>query len=121
MRSNFDSFNGLGATIVAVSQDDAEDVNEYWKENSIPFLCLPDPEGKLKALYHQESKMGPLPALFVIGKNGNIVLAHYGKSMKDIPTAESLLALIKESEKTAPNEANQPFERPHSPPADILY
>jgi len=108
MRSNFDKFNALGATIVAVSQDDAEDVNEYWQENSIPFLCLPDPEGKLKALYHQESKMGPLPALFVIGQAGEIIMAHYGKSMKDIPTAESLLGIIEKVQGTPTTQVESP-------------
>lgn len=95
MRSTYAQFQALGATVVAVSQDDAEDVNEYWQENNIPFLCLPDPEGTLKALYHQKSNMGPLPAVFIIGKSGKIHLAHYGTSMKDIPTADALLKLLK--------------------------
>ena len=95
MRSHYEKFRALGASVVAVSQDDADDVNEYWQEHKIPFLCLPDPEGQLKALYHQESRMGPLPAVFIIGQDGNIDLAHYGTGMKDIPTAEFLLQRIK--------------------------
>ncbi len=94
MRDNYDKLTSAGAKIVAVSQDDAEDVNEYWKENSIPFVCLPDPESKLKTLYRQQSSMGPLPAVFIIDKNGTIQLAHYGSGMKDIPTIGTLLGIL---------------------------
>ena len=94
MRDSHDLYTKAGATVVAVSQDDAEDVTEYFDENNIPFACIPDPEGKLKALYNQHSKMGPLPAVFVINQQGQLELAHYGESMKDIPTSEELLKLI---------------------------
>jgi peroxiredoxin len=95
MRSEYEKFTAAGVKIVAVSQDDAEDVNEYWKEHDIPFVCVPDPEGELKALYNQHSKMGPLPAVFVIDRQGRLALAHYGESMKDIPTAAELLELAR--------------------------
>jgi peroxiredoxin len=94
MRDNYDKFTGAGTKIVAVSQDDAEDVNEYWSENSIPFVCLPDPDSKLKKRYNQQSGLAPLPALFIIDKNGTIRLAHYGTGMKDIPTIEELLKIV---------------------------
>ena len=91
MRDSYGEFERAGVTVVAVSQDDAEDVNEYWQENRIPFVCIPDPDGKLKGLYHQQSKLGPLPALFVIDREGVIRLAHYGDGMADIPAAAALL------------------------------
>ena len=94
MRDNYARFASSGATVIAVAQDDAEDVNEYWKEESIPFLCLPDPDSVLKNLFHQESKMGPLPAVFIIDTKGTIQFAHYGTGMKDIPTVEDLLSRI---------------------------
>ncbi len=94
MRDNHERFTKAGATIVAVSQDDAEDVNEYWSENNIPFVCIPDPDGRLKDLYNQQSKMGPLPAVFVIGTDGALELAHYGEDMKDIPDVDELLKLL---------------------------
>jgi peroxiredoxin Q/BCP len=95
MRSRYEEFVDAGAAIVAVSQDDAEDVNEYWREHDIPFVCIPDPEGRLKTLYNQHSRMGPLPAVFVIDRQGRLAMAHYGEDMKDIPTADRLLALLK--------------------------
>jgi peroxiredoxin len=97
MRDSFTKFKASGVSVVAVSQDDAEDVNEYWNENNIPFVCIPDPEGKIKTLYNQQSKMGPLPAVFLIDKGGMIRMAHYGEDMKDIPTAAELLQLAKET------------------------
>ena len=97
MRDSYDQFEAAGVTIAAVSKDDAEDVNEYWNENSIPFACLPDPDSKLGKLYHQQSQMGPLPAVFVISQKGIVLLAHYGDGMKDIPTVETLLQLTRTS------------------------
>ncbi len=97
MRDSYDKVVKAGAVVVAVSQDDTEDVNEYWTENNIPFLCLPDPQGELKSLYNQQSRMGPLPALFIIDSHGQIVLAHYGDGMKDIPSVNELLAQLSQS------------------------
>ena len=97
MRDSFDQFTKAGVTVAAVSQDDAGDVNAYWEENEIPFICIPDPEGKLKALYNQQSKMGPLPALFIIDRRGMIRMAHYGEDMKDIPPAAELLKLARDT------------------------
>ena len=80
---------------VAVSQDDLEDVNEYWSANDIPFRCIPDPEGKLKAMYdQQDTLLAQLPALFVIDTQGVLKLAHYGDGMKDIPTVQELLRIV---------------------------
>ncbi len=93
MRDNYNSFVDAGVTVVAVSQDDAEDVNEYFSENSIPFACIPDPEGTLKALYNQQSRMGPLPALFIVDTEGVVRMAHYGDGMKDIPESTELLSV----------------------------
>ena len=97
MRDNYGAFDEAGIVVVAVSQDDAEDVNAYWQENAIPFVCIPDPDGRLKALFNQQSKMGPLPALFVIDREGIIRLAHYGDGMADIPKSADLLAVARES------------------------
>ena len=97
MRDNHAAFVAAGIVVVAVSQDDAEDVNAYWEENRIPFVCIPDPDGVLKALYNQQSKMGPLPALFVIDREGILRLAHYGDGMADIPKSAELLAIAERS------------------------
>lgn len=52
------------------------------------MIGVPDNEGKLAKLYGQEWKMlklGRMPALFVIDRNGSLAFTHYGTSMSDIP------------------------------------
>jgi peroxiredoxin Q/BCP len=93
MRDSHGDFEKAGVVVVAVSQDDAEDVAEYWSENGLPFVGIPDPDGKLKTLYDQQSRMGPLPALFVVDREGILVLVHYGDGMADIPKPAALLEI----------------------------
>ena len=79
-------------TVVAISQDDRADVNEYWREHDIPFTCIPDENETLKSMYYQQQPgLAPLPAVFVIDQQGILRLAHYADGMSDIPTAQVLL------------------------------
>jgi len=41
-------------------------------------------------------KLGRMPALFVIGKEGTVKYSYYSKSMGDIPENEELLKVIGE-------------------------
>ncbi len=81
--------------MVAVAKDDLNKVKEYWAEEKIPYLGVPDPSGKIGDLYHQKSKFGLMPAVFVIDRKGVLKMAHYGTGMKDIPTVETLLMTLK--------------------------
>jgi peroxiredoxin Q/BCP len=58
---------------------------------------LPDPKHKVADLYGQESsifKLGRIPALLLIDKNGQIRYQHYSSSMKDIPENSLILAML---------------------------
>lgn len=94
MRDNYDKFKAAGVKVVAVANDDLEDVQEYFTENKIPFTCIPDEEAKVGGLYQQQSKFGLMPAVFVVDQGGIIQLAHFGTGMADIPSAQALLAAI---------------------------
>lgn len=39
-------------------------------------------------------KLGRLPAIFVIDRQGKVRYAHYGDSMADIPANETVLAVL---------------------------
>ena len=39
-------------------------------------------------------KLGRMPALFVIDRNGAVAFAQYGKSMSDIPKNSEILKLL---------------------------
>lgn len=89
---NFETFQKANVTVVAVSQDDLEDVNEYWNEHKLPFTCIPDENETLKSKYYQQdSTLAPLPAVFVVDEKGILKLAHYADGMSDIPKAAQLL------------------------------
>jgi len=70
---------------------------QYWKNERIPFIGLPDPEHRVARMYRQEVnlfKLGRMPLNCVIDANGYVRFAHYGASMRDIPSNEELLDVI---------------------------
>ena len=81
--------------MVAVAKDDVKSVQEHWAKEKIPYVGVPDPEGKIGNLYHQRSKLGLMPAVFVIDRQGTLTMAHYGSGMKAIPTVEDILTAVK--------------------------
>ncbi len=97
MRDNHAAFVEANTAVVAVTKDDVEDVMEYCSENEIPFYCVPDPEATIGASYYQRSKLGLMPAIFVIDQSMVIRYVHYGTGMADIPTAAELLEIAKSS------------------------
>ena len=72
---------------------------QYWKNENIPFIGLPDPAHLVARTYRQEVnlfKLGRMPLNCVLDSKGYVRFAHYGKSMSDIPTADELLHVIDE-------------------------
>jgi peroxiredoxin Q/BCP len=68
-----------------------------WDKERLPFVGLADPEHSVADRYGQEVKllrMGRMPALIVVGKDGVIHYHHYGDSMRDIPPNSEILALL---------------------------
>ena len=67
---------------------------EYWQREAIPFIGLPDPDHQVALQYRQEVnlfKLGRMPLSCIVDANGFIRYAHYGTSMRDIPSNEELL------------------------------
>ncbi len=61
------------------------------------MIGVPDADGKLANLYGQEwkiVKLGRMPALFVIDRQGALAFAQYGKSMSDIPENNEMLKVL---------------------------
>lgn len=77
---------------------------QYWRNEKIPYIGLPDPEHTVALLYRQEVnlfKLGRMPLNCVVDAKGYIRYAHYGASMKDIPSNEELLQVIDELNKSS--------------------
>jgi peroxiredoxin Q/BCP len=99
MRDDHSRFVERGAVILAVGPDRREEFIRYWRNESIPYSGLPDPEHRVASLYHQQVKLfqlGRMPLVCVVDRHGRIRYAHYGASMSDIPSNKELLRVIDE-------------------------
>ncbi len=97
MKKDFEKFASRNAVIVVVAPHDAEKVAEYWKKEELPMIGVPDEDEKLAGLYGQEWKLlrlGRMPALFVIDRNGAVAFARYGTGMSDIPENSEILKVL---------------------------
>lgn len=97
MRQDFAEFQKRNAVVLVVGPDGPNAFKRYWEENDMPFIGLPDLRSRVANRYYQEVnlfKLGRMPALFVIDRNGVIRFAHYGDSMQDIPPNETVLRVL---------------------------
>lgn len=79
--------------------NDVETFQRYWMNEHIPFIGLPDPDHSVARLYRQEVnlfKLGRMPLNCIVDTKGYVRFAHYGASMKDIPSNAELLHVIDE-------------------------
>lgn len=104
MRDDYPAFTERGAEILSVGPDKPDQFIRYWANENIPYAGLPDPNHTVARRYRQEVnifKLGRMPLVCVVDKNGRIRYAHYGASMSDIPPNEKLLAVIDELNREA--------------------
>ena len=97
LRLDFDKFIAKEAEILVIGPDDQKSFQEFWKNNDLPFIGLPDPKHKVAKVYGQQFKLfklGRMPALLVIDKDGYIRYSNYGNSMQDIPENNEILNLL---------------------------
>ena len=77
---------------------------QYWENERMPFVGLPDPDHAVARMYRQEVnlfKMGRMPLSCVIDTRGYVRFAHYGATMSDIPSNDDLFHVIDELKKTS--------------------
>ncbi|MCP4425115.1 MAG: redoxin domain-containing protein [Chloroflexi bacterium] len=97
LRRDYDQFVENETEIIVVGPEEASAFRDYWNENNLPFIGLPDPKHSVLKLYGQEVKLfklGRMPAQVVVDKEGIARYAHYGKSMRDIPSNHEILASV---------------------------
>lgn len=97
MRDDYAAFSARDAQIICIGPDTAQAYQRYWAENKLPYLGLPDPRHQVSNLYGQEwniFKLGRVPALMLVDKDGQIRYQHYGDSMKDIPENSLILGML---------------------------
>lgn len=127
MIHHYPTYAAAGASLIAVVQSVPGHVQRFAERKQLPFTLLSDKERKLYQLYQvpiggikefiappvlkatiQATLKGHLhgrfeghelqiPADFVIGPDGVIVFAHYGKDISDFLSHEALLAVLQKS------------------------
>ena len=99
MRDEYEKFESRGVAILAVGPNSPDAFTQYWENENIPYIGLPDADHRVARKYRQEVnlfKLGRMPLNCVVDKNGYIRFAHYGASMQDIPSNDELLHVIDE-------------------------
>lgn len=97
MRDGYDQFRRRGVEILAIGPNPLATFEQYWRNESIPFIGLPDADHKIALLYRQEVnlfKLGRMPLNCIVDAKGQIRYVHYGASMRDIPLNDELLRVI---------------------------
>jgi peroxiredoxin Q/BCP len=97
LRDEYELFTRRGVEILAVGPNPPGVFRQYWKNEKIPFIGLPDQDHLVARKYRQEVnlfKLGRMPLNCVIDSKGYVRYAHYGQSMSDIPSNEDLLHVI---------------------------
>jgi peroxiredoxin len=99
LRQDYAKFNEQETKIVVVGPEDEKAFADYFKENDLPFVGLPDPKHTVLKRYGQEVnlfKLGRMPAQVVIDKQSVARYVHYGHSMQDIPENAEILEILRE-------------------------
>lgn len=95
LRQDYKELQSHQVEVIVVGPDNAGTFDDYWRENDLPFIGLPDLKSSVLKLYGQEVnlfKFGRLPAQVLVDKQGIARFVHYGKSMSDIPSTEEVLS-----------------------------
>jgi peroxiredoxin len=99
LRQDYQRFVDLKIELIAFGPEKESDFRDYWQKHDMPFPGIADPQHTTANQYGQEVKrlkLGRMPALFIIDKEGLIRFKHLGQSMSDIPTNNDVLAMIEQ-------------------------
>ena len=97
MREDYAKFVEKDAEILAIGPEGPRQFKRVWDEQQYPFVGFSDYRHTVADLYGQEvnlTKLGRMPAMLIVDKQGIIRFAHFGDNMADIPRNEDVLALL---------------------------
>ncbi|QED48478.1 thiol-disulfide oxidoreductase ResA [Cytobacillus dafuensis] len=81
MNNQYKQFKDKGVTILAVNVGESElAIQKFADRHGLEFPILKDPDGQVMTAY----KIGPLPATYMIDKEGKIVKYHTGQLTEDM-------------------------------------
>jgi peroxiredoxin Q/BCP len=97
LRDDYSLFTSRNAEILVVGPEDKTAFRQYFEENDLLFVGLPDPTHNVLKLYGQEVKLfkfGRMPAMLIIDQEGQVRFVHYGHAMSDIPENQDVLETL---------------------------
>ena len=97
MREDHDKFVERDTEILVIGPEGPRRFKQIWTEQEYPFVGFSDYKHSVADLYGQEIKllkMGRMPALLIVDKQGLIQFAHFGDHMADIPKNKDMLTLL---------------------------
>lgn len=97
LRQTMDQFIKRFTAIVVVGPDNEAAFARYFEKHGLDYTGCPDPKHRILKLYGQQVKLfklGRMPAQVLVDKQGIVRYAHYGLSMRDIPSVAEMLELI---------------------------
>ena len=97
LRLDYQRFIERNTEIIAIGPEDEKSFADWWHSNQMPFIGIADPKHVVADKYGQQVKLlklGRMPALVVVDRQGSIRFRHYGQSMSDIPWDEDILRLL---------------------------
>ncbi len=103
LRLSYPEIQARGAEVVVVGPEDAPSFSSYWQRHELPFIGLPDPQHRVADAFGQQRRLlqlGRMPALVIIDRQGQVRFARYGESMRDLVSADELLAAIDQLNQT---------------------
>ncbi len=97
LRQDYAEFTARDAEVVVVGPEGPKQFKDYFTENDLPFIGLPNPKHSVLKLFGQQVnlfKLGRMPAQVIVDKEGIARYAHYGNAMSDIPDNRELLDIL---------------------------
>jgi peroxiredoxin Q/BCP len=127
VQATMDEFSRAGAEVMVVMQSTKKRVKDFAEKRDLNFLLLPDPDKRLYQLYEAspgglgayltanvliksvsailrgkmhgafEGNEFQVPAAFVIGADGRVHYAHYGKDVADFGDINALINAVEKA------------------------
>jgi peroxiredoxin len=99
LRQDYAQFVGRDTEVLVISPEDAAEVQAYWQREALPYPGLIDPGHAVANRYGQEVnllKLGRMPAMVVLDRQGVVRFEHHAFGMQDIPANSKILGLLDE-------------------------
>jgi peroxiredoxin len=111
LRQDYDKFVQRRTEILVIGPEGPGKFQQEWSKNSFPFIGIPDTHHEVANLYGQRVKLlklGRMPAMMIIDKDGQIRYSHFGNGMSDIPINQLILNILDDLYTKVPDESAKP-------------